>query len=185
MLKRCCALHLLSISLIVICLLSFSSCGRQKLTFIPDQGKTPQKDSPTENVYRKIILHNFDVDNTLSQNHPTIGAFCESATLRELLNIGTAPMIVKTAPKSLREMDTIIVKVRLSSLRESQQIRGKTMASQEKMTAHVRLLDASTGKTIHEKEISLPGRTSGPSDADASELGLMIARHINRIVRSE
>jgi len=166
---------------ISLCLLSLTACGLNKI--IPADHKDA---APTANAYRKAVIHSFEADQNLLNKHPNAAILCENATFQELLKIGTIPMIVKTASSSaLRESDTIIIKVRLTSAREIKQIPGKTKASPAFMTAHVRLIDASTGKTVHDQYVSLANQPSIKSTEEPSELGKLIALHVSRVIQSK
>lgn len=172
--------HCFLILILSIGLLSFIACTVNKII-----STYPHDATPTESAYRKAVIHPFEADQDLIKNHPNAGVLCENATFHELLKIGAIPMIVKTASTSLREMDTIIVKVRLTSVSETKQIHGKTKTGPAKLTAQVRLIDASNGRTVHDKNISLADQSSIKSTGDAPELGKLIARYISQIVRSK
>jgi len=170
--------------MISVCLLSLISCGVKKTaTFNQDQ--VSQNDTLTENTYHKVIIQNFEADQNLVKRHPNAAVLCKEATFQELLKIGTMPVIVKTVSASLREVDTIIIKVHLTYPRETQQIRGQTKTGPAKMTAQLRLIDASNGKTVHEKNLSLADQPSIKTTSNASELGKLIARHVSKVVRSK
>lgn len=164
--------------IMIICSVSFMSCGKKQSVII-DQDNVPKKNIPRENTYRKIVIQNFEADNILIQNRPDALALCENATLSELLKISSVPMIVKTAPKSIKEMNTIVVKVYLTFL----SVRGKSQNIGNKITAQLRLIDASTGKTVHEKYISLADPSASASPGIYTELGKSVARHVEKFVR--
>jgi hypothetical protein len=170
--------------MISVCLFSLISCGAKK-TLTSDQDQALQNDTLTENTYRKVIIQNFEADQNLIKRHPNAAVLCKEATFQELLKIGTIPMIVKTVSASLRETNTIIIKVHLAYLSETQQIRGQTKTGPAKMTAQLRLIDASNGKAVHEKNLSLADQPSIKSTSNASELGKLIARHVSKVVRSK
>ncbi|MEE9911227.1 MAG: hypothetical protein K4571_05840 [Deltaproteobacteria bacterium] len=167
-----------------ICLLSCVSGGGKK-TVAMDREQTPREALLKESIYRKAVIHHFLADENLSRKYPDAAALCENTAFHELLRIGSIPMIVKTASSSLQEADTIIVKVRLAFVREPRLDRDKAKAGLAKMTAMVRLIDASTGKTIHEKNISLTDQPAVSSTDQSSQLGIQIARHISQVVRSQ
>jgi hypothetical protein len=170
--------------MISVCLFFLISCGGKK-TLTSDQDQASQNDTLTENTYRKVIIQNFEADQNLIKRHPNAAVLCKEATFQELLKIGTIPMIVKTVSASLRETNTIIIKVHLAYLSETQQIRGQTKTGPAKMTAQLRLIDASNGKAVHEKNLSIADQPSIKSTSNASELGKLIARHVSKVVRSK
>lgn len=162
-----------------VCLICCISCGVKK-SVTTDQGYAV----PTDSAYRKAVIHHFEADQNLIKKHPNADVLCENATFQELLQIGTIPMIVKTASSSsLREPDTIILKVRLTYVLETKQLHGKMKTGPAIMTAQVRLIDASTGKTVHEKHIALADQPAIKSTEDPSELGKLIARHVSQVVQ--
>lgn len=172
----------LAFLMISVCLFSLISCSVKK-TLTSDQDQASQNDILTENTYRKVIVQNFEADQNLVKRHPNAAVLCKEATFQELLKIGTIPMIVKTASASLRETNTIIIKVHLAYISETQQIRGQTRTGPAKMTAQLRLIDASNGKAVHEKNLSLADQPSVKTTSNASELGKLIAQHVSKVVR--
>lgn len=164
---------------ISLCLISLSGCVVKKI--ITD----PEDKNLRTGAYRKAVIHQYEADQNLTQKHPHAAVLCENATFQELLRIGTIPMIVKTSSSaSLRESDTIVIKVRLTYIRETTQTRGKTKTGPAVMTAQVRLIDASTGTTVHDQYISIANQPSVKSTEDPSELGKLIAMHISRIIQN-
>lgn len=162
------------------CLLSLAGCGIKKI--IKDQ----EDKNLTAGAYRKAVIHQYEADQSLTQRHPNAAALCENATFQELLRIGTVPMIVKTSSSaSLRESGTMIIKVLLTYRREIKQVRGKAKSGFAVMAAHVRLIDASTGKTVHEQYLSLADQPSIKSAEDPSELGKLIALHVRRVIQNQ
>ena len=167
--------------MISACLSASAACG-VKNPVSPDQGQTPHGVQLMDNTYRKVVISNFEADQDLIRTYPNAAILCQEAAFQELMKIGTIPMIVKTASTFTREANTIIVKVHLLYRREKQQIQGKSKTGPEKITAQLRLIDASNGKTVHENNITFSGQTSNKSGADTSELGKLIARHVSHVI---
>lgn len=146
----------------------------------------PEEDKTREDIsvaYRKIILNSFETEEGLFKSSPDIAAICENAALHELLNIGTAPMIVKSSSRSVKEQDTLIVRVRLAMTRVTQKTHSITPSHKTRLTAWVRLIDASTGKALSEENIFTADHTI-ISDADRpTQLGISVARHIDKFIR--
>jgi hypothetical protein len=162
---------------VTLFLFSSMSCGVRKAAM-------PGEDEPLAATSRKLILHNFAVDQNLASVRPDAAVLCENAALQKLLEIGPVPIIAKSSSKLLKETDTIIVKARLTSVPgATDQVRGKTQTGRAKMTAHVRLIDASTGRMVGEKNIVLSENLSAASAATAAELGKLIARYVGQVVR--
>lgn len=167
--------------MIIACLSASTACGG-KNPVSPDQGQTPHGAQLMDNTYRKIVIHNFEADQDVIRTHPNTATLCQEAAFRELMKIGTIPMIVKTASTFTQETNTIIMKVHLRYRREKQQLQSKSKTVPEKITAQLRLIDASNGKTVHENNITLSGQTSNKSGADTSELGKLIARYVSHVM---
>jgi hypothetical protein len=62
---------------------------------------------------------------------------------------------------------------------------GATKTGSAKLTAHVRSINASTGKTVHEKNISLADQQAMSFPGDAPGPGRPITRHVRRVIRSK
>lgn len=170
--------------MIIACLSASTACG-VKNPVTPDQDQTPHGAQLMDNTYRKVVISNFEADQDVIRTHPNAAILCQEAAFQELMKIGKIPMIVKTASTFTRETNTIIMKVNLRYRREKQQLQGKSKTGPEKITAQLRLIDASNGKTVHEYTISFSGKTSNKSGADIAELGKLIARHVSHVIGGE
>jgi hypothetical protein len=159
-------------------LLVLASCGVKR--DVRDKGILPDG---VEVSYRKIILNAFEAEESLSKSSPGIAAICENAVLQELLDIGTAPMIMKTSARLLKEENTLIVRVRLAMTHAAPKTSTKSLQQKTKLTAQVRLLDASTGKTLSEENIFATDSAKNAAAGNPKELGISVARHIDRFIR--
>jgi hypothetical protein len=156
-----------------------ASCSIKKI--LPPEGDKTRDDIST--AYRKIILNSFETQEGLSKSSPDIAAVCENAALQELLNISSAPMIVRAPSRSIKEEDTLIVRVRLAMTHVTLKTHSKTPLHKTKLTAWVRLIDASTGKTLSEENIFTADHTIIPDTDHPKHLGIAVARHIDKFIR--
>ncbi len=156
-----------------------ASCGVKKT--LRQEGDKTADDVRVS--YRKIILNSFETEEVLSKSSPGIAVVCENAALQELLDIGTAPMIVKTSSRSFKEEDALIVRVRLVMTRITLKTRSKTPQHITKLTAQVRLLNGSTGKTLSEENIFVTDQPKNTDAENPKELGISVARHIDKFIR--
>lgn len=158
----------------LFCLMMLTSCDARKVHII-ERGQQPETRAAS---YQKINLNHFDAEERLAASSPGIAAACEDAVLRELMKIGSAPMIFKSAG-SLKQDNTLIVRVRLFLTD------AKAQRQPSPLTAHVRLIDASTGKTVNEENIAAPAPPKTSAPGTPGELGIAVARHIDKFMQGQ
>ena len=154
-----------------------------------------KQDGPLEKKYRKIIIQKFEIDPQWEKDYPDAIIACESTAINELLRKSSILQIEKTRFVSSREAGALIIKTRISTLRivsSSTSGRSNAFAGSSEMAVDLKLIDAATGQTIREKNISTANNTSaaratGVSSDRAlpSDLGRMIAAYINEVVSSK
>ncbi len=149
--------------------------------------KTPEPPPVPEAApvaYFKLILNTFETDGHVARSYPSASTYCENAALRELLDIGATPMIIKSSSKTLKKQDdTLLVRVRLVMTHSTLKPRGSTAKRRTKLAAQVRLIDASTGKPVNETTLFAPDPGKKSIKRSSRELGIAVARHIDQFMR--
>lgn len=134
-----------------------------------------------EGFYQKLVIQHFEMDPHLEKNRPDTATACESATLYEMLEIGTIPQIEKAGNRSLRQSHTLILKAYL-----------RPAGSGQALSADIRLIDAYTGKTVRTttlpqtsaQKIKSGSKRASGVDNPAS-LGIAIARYVSAVIAGE
>lgn len=165
---------------ILIALTSLLSCGKF-LTIEP----IDEKYAPLDKVYKKIIVQKFEVDQDLEKEFPEAVITCESMTMNELLKKNAAPIIEKARLSTSKDATALIVKTRITTIKmsssSSRGLSGDHVGKSE-MAAEVRLIDASTRKTLRKESLTtdnLSPSTPLSERAVPAELGKMIGEFIS------
>ena len=181
--------------LLALLLLIFTiSCGSSRAIQSSEESII-KKDSPLEKKYRKIIIQKFEVDPQLEKDYADAIIACESTAINELLRKSSILQIEKTRFVSSREAGALIIKTRVSTLRmvrSSTSGKGDVFAGGSEMAVDLKLIDAATGQTVREKNLSTASTASAARVIDGSsdrtlpfDLGRMIAEYINEVVSSK
>jgi hypothetical protein len=181
-------------SLTLLLLIFTISCSSSRAIQSSEESILKQ-DGPLENKYRKIIIQKFEIDPQWEKDYPDAIIACESTAINELLRKSSILQIEKTRFVSSREAGALIIKTRVSTLRivsSSASGRGGMFAGGSEMAVDLKLIDAATGKTVREKNLSTANkasaahRTTGSSDRTLPyDLGRMIAEYITEVVSSK
>ena len=158
----------------VVCLFLLFSCTGTRIVKYEDMDV--RKEGPLANAYHKLIIHDFESDNHLEKVSIHAVAACESATLNELLEIGAIHQIEKSKSRTLRQESTLILKVYLTV----------DVTSPKNLSADIRLIDATTGRSVRIKRLSTADRSTGKTRTNPSKalsvptaLGEMIAQYVS------
>jgi hypothetical protein len=181
--------------LLTLLLLLFTiSCGSSRAIQTGEES-TIKNDGHLEKKYRKIIIQKFAVDPQLEKDYPEAIIACESTAINELLRKSSILQIEKTRVVSSREAGALIIKTRVSTLRmvrSSISGKGGVPAGGSEMAVELKLIDAATGQTVLEKNLSAAGNAPAARGAGGSsdrtlpfDLGRMIAEYINEVVGSK
>ena len=158
--------------MVIMSLFVILSCATHKTRFI----ESDQTSGDRKAAFQKIIFNAFESEDRLSSVRPGIATACEEAALNELMKIGSAPMIYKTTSGLVKQENSLIVRVHLRFAE------SKTDRQPSKIIAYVRLIEASTGKTLNEENIAAPPAKKS-SKENPKDLGVAIARHIDKFIR--
>lgn len=171
---------IITLFFVITALLSLLSCGKL-ITIEP----VDEKYEPLGKVYKKIILQKFEVAQDLEKEFPDAVITCESMTMNELLKKNAAPIIEKARLSTSKDATAIIVKTRITSIKmASSSARGLSgdHVGKSEMAAEVRLIDASTRKTLRKESLStdnLSPATPLSERTVPAELGKMIGEFIS------
>ena len=169
------------------------SCGGSK-SVKSDEETVWKKDIPLKHTYKKIIIQKFEVDQNLEKDYPGATATCESTAMNELLKRSSIPKIEKVRSNLSREAGALIVKTRITTLKivsNHPPAWSGAFAGSSEMAVDLKLVDAATGQTLREKNLSTANNayaaswTGGSSDRTLpSDMGKIIARYIADVVNS-
>jgi hypothetical protein len=158
------------------------------------EGLAKFTDTPLDNSYHKIIIQKFEIDPNVEKDYPEATSACESTAMKELLRKSSISQIVKVNSSSSREHGALIIKTRISTLRLvsiAARSWGGALAGSSEMAVNLKLIDAASGQTLREKNISTANNAYAASPAGGSsdrslpyDLGKMIADYIADVVSS-
>lgn len=181
-------------SLTLLLLIFTISCGSYRVIQSGEESII-KKDGTLEKKYQKIIIQKFEIDPQLEKDYADAIIACESTLINELLRKSSMLQIKKTRFGSSREAGALIIKTRVSTLRiinSSASGKGVVFAGGSEMAVDLKLIDAATGKTVREKNLSIANNASAArGTGDSSDrtlpydLGRMIAEYITEVVSSK
>jgi hypothetical protein len=181
-------------SLTLLLLIFTISCASSRAIQSGEESIIKQ-DGPLEKRYRKIIIQKFEVDPQLEKDYAEAIIACESTAINALLRKSSILQIEKTRFVSSREEGALIIKTRVSTLRmvrSSTSGKGGVFAGSSEMAVELKLIDAATGQTVREKNLSTANNASAASGTGGSsdrtlpfDLGKMIAEYITEVVSSK
>jgi hypothetical protein len=177
---------------IFVCIIFIFSCGGSKSVKFQKESMW-EKNAPIEKTYKKIIIQKFEVDQDMEKDYPGATVTCESTAMNELLKKSDVPKIEKVRSNLSREAGALIVKTRVTTLRTigstGRGLGGAFVGSPE-MAVNLKLIDAATGRTLREKNLSTannpPVVSSSNGSADRTlplDMGKIIAQYIAEVVR--
>jgi len=180
-----------SISIFVCIIFTFSCSGSKSVKF--QEESMWGKNAPIEKTYKKIIIQKFEVDQDMEKDYPGATVTCESTAMNELLKKSDVPKIEKVRSNLSREAGALIVKTRVTTLRTigstGRGLGGAFVGSPE-MAVNLKLIDAATGQTLREKNLSTANNPHAVSSSSGSadrtlpfDMGKIIAQYIAEVVR--
>ncbi|MCX5821574.1 MAG: DUF4410 domain-containing protein [Deltaproteobacteria bacterium] len=185
---------------LTLCLLFvFSACGGGKAvksdTAAP--ADTPaaastaaSKEAPLGKKYDRIVFQKFEFDPKIEADYPGAVAECEKSALEATIAKKSFASAEREATGA-KYAGALLVKARVTNLRivsTAARMWGGVFAGSSDMSLQMKLIDASTGAVVREKELSTNNNpwaaawTWGSSDKSLpADLGRMVAEYLGTI----
>jgi len=176
-------------------LISFSACGGGQAVKSDESGKAgPAKEEsrevPLTKKYDKIVFQKFEYDPKIEADYPGAVAECENSALTAVKSKKIFNSIAK-GTAGAKKTGVLLVRTKVTNLRivsSTARMWGGAFAGSSDMSMEMKLIDASTGQVVREKQLSTANNpwgaawTAGSSDKTLpSDLGKMVAEYIAAI----
>jgi hypothetical protein len=180
-------------------LLVFSACGGGKAvksdTAAPADSTAAastaaSKEAPLGKKYDRIVFQKFEFDPKIEADYPGAVAECEKSALEATIAKKSFASAEKEATGA-KYAGALLVKARVTNLRivsTAARMWGGVFAGSSDMSLQMKLIDASTGAVVREKELSTNNNpwaaawTFGSSDKSLpADLGTMVAEYLGTI----
>jgi len=148
------------------------------------------KEVPLGKKYDRIVFQKFEFDPKIEADYPGAVADCEKSALEATIAKKSFASAEKEATGA-KYAGALLVKARVTNLRivsTAARMWGGVFAGSSDMSLQMKLIDASTGAVVREKELSTNNNpwaaawTWGSSDKSLpSDLGKMVAEYLGTI----
>lgn len=148
------------------------------------------KETPLARKYDRIVFQKFEFEPAIETDYPGAVAECEKSALEAVI---AAKIFASAARETAGEKSsgTLLAKARVTNLRivsPAARMWGGAFAGSSEMSLQMKLIDASTGALVREKELSTNNNpwaaawTWGNSDRSLpTDLGRMVAEYLGSI----
>jgi hypothetical protein len=186
----------MALSVLVFILFVFLACGggsavKSEPVASKEPAVTPSaegsKETPLGKKYDRIIFQKFEYDPQIEVDYPGAVAECEKSTLESV----TAKKIFASATMAIATAEhagALLVKAKVTNLRivsTGARMWGGAFAGSSEMSLQMKLIDASSGTVVREKDLSTNNNpwaaswTGGSSDRSLpTDLGKMVAEYL-------
>ncbi|OPY83861.1 MAG: hypothetical protein A4E71_02838 [Smithella sp. PtaU1.Bin162] len=176
-------------------LTSFSACGGGQAVKSDESGKAgPAKEEsrevPLSKKYDKIVFQKFEYDPKIEADYPGAVAECENSALAAVKSKKIFNSVAK-GTAGAKKAGVLLVRAKVTNLRivsSTARMWGGAFAGSSDMSLEMKLIDASTGQVVREKQLSTANNpwgaawTAGSSDKTLpADLGKMVAEYIAAI----
>ena len=148
------------------------------------------KETPLDKKYDRIIFQKFEYDPQIEVDYPGAVAECEKSALEAVIAKKTFSSAAAEAAGA-KHAGALLVKAKVTNLRivsTGARMWGGAFAGSSEMSLQMRLIDASSGAVVREKELSTNNNpwaaswTGGSSDRTLpTDLGRMVAEYLGSI----
>jgi hypothetical protein len=148
------------------------------------------KEAPLGKKYDRIVVQKFEYDPKIEADYPGAVAECEKSALDAIIAKKIFPSAVKETTGA-KYAGALLLKAKITNLRlvsTAARMWGGPFAGSSEMILQMKLIDASTGTVVREKELSTnnnPWAASwmwGSSDRSLPvNLGMMVAEYLGAI----
>ena len=180
-------------------LLVFSACGggsavKSDQAASTDSPAAPSvagpKEAPLDKKYDRIVFQKFEYDPKIEEDYPGAVAECEKSALEAVIAKKVFASAVRETTGA-KYAGALLVKAKVTNLRivsTGARMWGGAFAGSSEMSLQMKLIDASAGAVVREKELSTNNNpwaaswTGGTSDRSLpTDLGRMVAEYLGSI----
>jgi hypothetical protein len=183
-------LLVLAFSLVVLSACGGGSAVKSDPDPSADSPAAGSKEAPLGKRYDRIVFQKFEYDPKIEADYPGAVAECEKSALEA----ATAKKPFASAVREtagVKYAGALLVKAKVTHLRivsDAARMWGGAFAGSSEMGLQIKLIDASTGAVVREKELSTNNNpwaaswTGGSSDRSLpTDLGRMVAEYLGSI----
>ena len=183
----------------LLLLFTLTACRGGKAVRSNESAETSQKaavetalETALEKRYDVILFQKFIADPTVETDYPGAVGECEKNAISELQTINVFRKVSKAEEGAMYDQQTLLVQPKLLTLRivtGAARFWAGALAGMSNMIVEIKMIDAASGKIVHEKVLSTANNpfaaawTMGSSDRTLpGDMGKIISEYIVSIM---